>query len=188
MSSSTTHKLREFELITLYFKNMLTFFFLVIVFSFSFFVLGFQPRAYWMIGLHYSTQLCPHSGFLFKKSFLWGFILDPRMHKHPCLPNSRFQCSCDQNHSGCNMGQERRRRQFSQGQGKLRPEIILCQWGIFDIWLCNLFPHQRRDAKIALQSLARNGLIGVLAELFLDKTVSSPRVPFYKLWLSKAAT
>ena len=43
---------------------------------------------------------------------------------------------------------------------------------------CNLFPHQRRDAKIALQSPARRGLIGILAGLWRDKTVSSLRCPF----------
>lgn len=53
---------------------------------------------------------------------------------------------------------------------------------------CNLFPHQRRDAKITLQSLARNGLIGILAGLWRGKTVSSLRVPVYKPWLGETIT
>lgn len=53
---------------------------------------------------------------------------------------------------------------------------------------CNLFPHQRRDAKIALQSLAHNGLIGILAGLQRDQTASPLRVPVYKLWQNEAMT
>ena len=62
---------------------------------------------------------------------------------------------------------------FSRSGGVKTRDYTMSGLPFWNMTQCNLFPHQRRDAKIALQSPARSGLIGIFTGLWRDKTFFS---------------